>query len=63
MMKTLPVLIWIFYSLWLVNWPGGRVDGQEGVPGVLGWAELDVVEHPYSFSRVIKCLYCWMLMS
>ena len=31
----------IFLSLWLLNWPGGRVDGLEGVPGGLGWAVPD----------------------
>ena len=31
----------IFLSLWLLNWPGGRVDGSEGVPGGLGWAVPD----------------------
>ena len=30
-----------FLSLWLLNWPGGRVDGLEGVPGGLGWAVPD----------------------
>ena len=49
----------IFLSLWLLNWPGGRVDGQEGVPGVLGWAVLDGYVHPFSFSRVFYFLLKW----
>ena len=44
-----------FLSLWLLSWPGGRVDGQEGVPGVLGWAVLDGIVHPFSFSHVFNC--------
>ena len=51
----------IFLSLWLLNWPGGRVDGQEGVPGVL-----DGYVHPFSFSRVFHCMklnYCDELYS
>ena len=30
-----------FLSLWLLNWPGGRVDWSGGVPGGLGLAEHD----------------------